>query len=82
MSEQESDELLGVLFDHLYDKSKEMAHHWREGDLVVWDNIALQHARPNVQSEGPARTLRKTIAPPPKAGAVTSLNYSKVGAAA
>lgn len=82
MSEQESDELLGLLFDHLYDKNKEMAHHWREGDLVVWDNIALQHARPNVQSEGPARTLRKTIAPPPKVGAVKSLNYSKVGAAA
>jgi taurine dioxygenase len=48
---------------------------------VVWDNIALQHARPNVQSESPARTLRKTIAPPPKQDAVASLNYSKGGAA-
>jgi hypothetical protein len=34
-------------------------HHWRTSDLVVWDNIALQHARPNVTAEGPARTLRK-----------------------
>ena len=81
LSEQESDELLGALFDHLYAPGKELAHHWHQGDLVVWDNLALQHARPNVQSEGPARTLRKTIAPPPKRDSVTSLNYSKAGAA-
>jgi alpha-ketoglutarate-dependent taurine dioxygenase len=81
MSEQESDELLGALFDNLYAPGKELAHHWRQGDLVVWDNIALQHARPNVDSQGPARTLRKAIAPPPKLDAVASLTYSKAGAA-
>lgn len=66
LPEDESDELLDALFDHLYAKGKELAHHWQEGDLVIWDNLALQHARPNLAIEGPARTLRKTIAPFPK----------------
>ena len=29
-------------------------------------NLALQHARPNVKTEGPARTLRKTLSPMPQ----------------
>jgi len=66
MPDGESDALLNALFDHLYATGKELAHHWQEGDLVVWDNLALQHARPNVAIAGPARTLRKTIAPFPK----------------
>jgi len=66
MSEAESDALLDALFDHLYAPGTEFVHEWREGDMIVWDNLALQHARPNVLLEGPARTLRKTIAPFPK----------------
>jgi alpha-ketoglutarate-dependent taurine dioxygenase len=66
LAEAESDALLNVLLDHLYAPGKEFAHQWRERDLVIWDNIALQHARPNVKTEGPPRTLRKTIAPVPK----------------
>lgn len=66
MSNEESDAILDALFDHLYAPSREFAHHWRQGDLVLWDNLALQHARPNVASEGPPRTLRKTMAPMPE----------------
>jgi alpha-ketoglutarate-dependent taurine dioxygenase len=65
LSPEESDEVLEALLDHLYAPGKELAHHWKERDLVIWDNIALQHARPNVNTEGPARTLRKTLAPMP-----------------
>ena len=36
------------------------AHQWREGDLVVWDNIALQHARAEV-SPDTRRTLRRVL---------------------
>jgi taurine dioxygenase len=32
----------------------------------VFDNVALQHARSNVELNGPKRTLRKVIAPIPK----------------
>jgi alpha-ketoglutarate-dependent taurine dioxygenase len=66
MPEAESDELLDALFSHLYAKGKELAHYWQEGDLVIWDNLSLQHARPNVAKEGPPRTLRKTLAPFPR----------------
>jgi len=66
----ESDELLEELFSHLYRSEGIYEHDWREHDLVAWDNIAIQHARPNVTLEGPERTLRKIFAPLPPRGAV------------
>jgi alpha-ketoglutarate-dependent taurine dioxygenase len=66
LSPANSEALLEELFQHMYAPDKELAHYWRERDLVIWDNLALQHARPNVKTEGPARTLRKTLAPLPK----------------
>jgi alpha-ketoglutarate-dependent taurine dioxygenase len=62
----ESEQLLDELFAHLYDPEHHLNHYWREGDLVVWDNEAVQHARPNVDNDGPARTLRKVAFPLPK----------------
>jgi len=61
-----SERLLEELFAHLYDRAEQLNHHWRNGDLVVWDNVAVQHARPNVHVDGPARTLRKVASPIPK----------------
>jgi taurine dioxygenase len=48
------DELIGYLWepDHLYE------HHWRDGDLVIWDNVALVHGRDDT-SAGGARTLQR-----------------------
>ena len=65
----DSDELLEELFSHLYRPEAIYEHDWRQHDLVAWDNIAVQHARPNVTLEGPVRTLRKvfTPVPPPSA---------------
>jgi taurine dioxygenase len=63
LAHEESEELLEALFEHLYAPGNIVEHHWRDGDLVLWDNLALQHARPNVTSEGPTRTLRKVFAP-------------------
>ena len=40
--------------EHIY------AHDWRLGDLVVWDNIALQHARSQVKPDT-RRTLRRIL---------------------
>jgi taurine dioxygenase len=68
----ESEALLEDLFAHLYRTSVLYEHDWREHDLVAWDNIAVQHARPNVTVEGPARTLRKVFAPIPPRGASPS----------
>jgi taurine dioxygenase len=60
----ENEDLLEKLFAHLYDPEHVYQHDWRNGDLVIWDNQAVQHARPNVVLEGPTRTLRKVFAPP------------------
>jgi alpha-ketoglutarate-dependent taurine dioxygenase len=58
-----SEPLLAELFAHLYDPAVRLEHRWRNRDLVVWDNLAVQHARPNVDRDGPARTLRKVASP-------------------
>jgi alpha-ketoglutarate-dependent taurine dioxygenase len=60
-----SEALLEELFAHLYAPANSWQHEWRDGDLVVWDNLAVQHARPPVALDGPARVLRKVIAPAP-----------------
>lgn len=44
----------------LYAPEAIYAHEWREGDLVVWDNIALQHARAAVRPDT-RRTLRRIL---------------------
>jgi taurine dioxygenase len=80
MDDAASEALLEELFDHLYRPANVIEHHWRERDLVLWDNIALQHARPNITIEGPARTLRKTFAPAPTVFADTRPEFATVGA--
>jgi taurine dioxygenase len=69
MVADESEALLQELFDHLYSPGLVYEHHWVDGDLLVFDNIAMQHARGNVDANGPTRTLRKVIAPVPAAPA-------------
>jgi taurine dioxygenase len=63
LSKTESDALLDQLFEHMYQPEWIIAHQWRTGDLVVWDNMSAQHGRPYVEGGGPARTLRKIHAP-------------------
>jgi taurine dioxygenase len=53
----ESDALLEELFAYLYAPENIYTHHWRAGDLVVWDNITVQHCRPSPNDK--ARTLRR-----------------------
>jgi alpha-ketoglutarate-dependent taurine dioxygenase len=63
LSPEENEKLLNELFDHIYDPSLILAHDWREGDLVVWDNVSVQHGRAAVSLDGPERTLRKVTGP-------------------
>jgi taurine dioxygenase len=46
LPEEESEALLFELFSYLYAPSNVYEHRWCNGDLIIWDNIALQHARP------------------------------------
>jgi taurine dioxygenase len=61
----ESEALLAELRAHLYSHANTYEHRWRPRDLVVWDNLAVQHARSDVELGGPVRTLRKCVVPPP-----------------
>jgi taurine dioxygenase len=52
--------LLGRIFDEfLYVEENEYVHDWQIGDLVVWDNQALQHARSACPGGQGARTFRR-----------------------
>jgi taurine dioxygenase len=54
----ESDELLDVLFAAAFAPDNVYTHHWMVGDVVVWDNRAVQHARDQLVP-GVPRTLRR-----------------------
>ena len=58
----ETQELHRALFDVLYDPTNTYEHHWRVGDLIVWDNLALQRGRPALRNtESGVRTLRRVV---------------------
>ena len=78
LSADESDELLDAVFDCLYSDANVYAHEWQNQDLVVWDNIAIHHARPNVTREGPVRTLRKVGLPLPTSKALTEVRSYQI----
>jgi alpha-ketoglutarate-dependent taurine dioxygenase len=68
-----SEDLIERIFAVLYAPENVLAYEWRNGDLVVWDNWSLHHARPDVELEGPARTLRKIGLPMEESIRATSL---------
>jgi taurine dioxygenase len=44
-TEAESDALLDEIFAYLYDDRFVYEHHWVKDDLIIWDNVTLQHGR-------------------------------------
>lgn len=61
-SPHESETLLAQLFEYLYADHNTYEHRWRNGDLVIWDNIALQHARPDMTGCVPRELQRVCVA--------------------
>jgi taurine dioxygenase len=45
LAQDESDRLIAELCAHLYRDDRVYVHHWQPHDLMVWDNLAIQHAR-------------------------------------
>ncbi|MCE3000220.1 MAG: TauD/TfdA dioxygenase family protein [Betaproteobacteria bacterium] len=43
MPEAEGDALLRQLYDHIIQPEFIYSHHWAPGDLLMWDNVAVQH---------------------------------------
>lgn len=59
--EAESDAMIEEILACTYAPENVYEHQWRNGDIVIWDNLALQHARAPVTSG--VRTLQRvTIA--------------------
>jgi len=57
---QESDRLIRELFAYLYAPDNIYEHPWMNGDMVIWDNLALTHARGNLVGCG-RRTLQRVV---------------------
>jgi taurine dioxygenase len=58
MDEEEGSTLLNRLFDHIEQDQFIYAHHWRVGDLILWDNRCTLHARTDF-SDKERRLLRR-----------------------
>jgi taurine dioxygenase len=58
LPEAESDELLEEVFSYLYGDDNVYEHSWRNGDMIVWDNRAVQHGRHALTTPG-TRTLQR-----------------------
>jgi taurine dioxygenase len=61
LTRAESDALLTELFAVLYHDDNVYEHHWRVGDLVLWDNVALHHGRPDFPVDEPRTLQRVTL---------------------
>ena len=60
LPEDESDELLNVLFDHQEQQRFVYEHAWRVGDILMWDNRCTLHARTDFSPD--ERRLMRRIA--------------------
>jgi taurine dioxygenase len=57
----DSDALIEELLSYLYRDDQIYEHVWKTGDIVIWDNLGVQHARKAIS--GGTRTLQRvTIA--------------------
>jgi len=57
---EESRATLHAVFAHAYAPERVLEHSWRRGDVIFWDNIALQHARGDLSGVG-RRVLQRVI---------------------
>jgi taurine dioxygenase len=60
LSAEASRALAHEVYEELYRAENVYTHAWKNGDLVVWDNVAVHHARPAL--DGVARRSLRRIA--------------------
>lgn len=63
LSREESAATIRELFDYLYAPDNVYSHPWELGDLLIWDNHAMQHGRRQIDGFGPSskRVLRRVV---------------------
>jgi taurine dioxygenase len=79
LSEEEGEALIAELRGWIADPRFGYRHKWRVGDMVLWDNVILQHAREPFDKSA-RRTLRRTPIGDPD-GAARFPNSRSVAAA-
>jgi alpha-ketoglutarate-dependent taurine dioxygenase len=52
LSKEESEELLQECFATLYAPDNVYEHHWQPHDILLWNNLAVQHGRPKPVVDG------------------------------
>jgi taurine dioxygenase len=62
LDEARSREVLDELFAILYAPAAIYRHEWRQDDLLIWDNLALQHARPEQADPGAGERALQRVA--------------------
>jgi taurine dioxygenase len=60
MEWEESRDVLSAIYEHIYQPAHVLEHRWRNGDVVFWDNIGLQHMRGSLNDCG-KRVLQRVI---------------------
>jgi alpha-ketoglutarate-dependent taurine dioxygenase len=61
MTEERGADVLKALFAKLYAPERRYEHIWREGDLVIWNNLAIQHARTRVAELSRGRRVMRRV---------------------
>ncbi len=59
LPEAEGDALLAMLFEHQLQPRYRFAHHWTEGDVLLWDNIRTMHNAVPDYGPGEHRLVRR-----------------------
>lgn len=62
LSREESAPLLARIFAALYAPERRYDHVWKPGDLLVWDNRTLQHARPRIADPADGPRIMQRVA--------------------
>ena len=52
MTQEDSDALINEILRYIYAPEDIYEHRWNKSDLVIWDNLTIQHARGNILAVG------------------------------
>lgn len=61
----DSEKLRNEVLDHALAEDNLYEHVWNRGDLILWNNVALQHGRPPHPRDPEPRTLRRVVVTSP-----------------
>jgi taurine dioxygenase len=61
VSAAESETMLEAIYRVVEDPIGIYEHHWQVGDLVMWDNLAIQHARTDFDASEPRHLRRLSL---------------------